>query len=202
MKKLIVITILWIVLYILTVIFVMLLPEEYTGILNKHKEEPEYQVEICQPIMVYEIPEYLFDDPEIVMTNEVEIATPSSAIEEPAKATLLVDEVIMVFMPSGPHLTMQSGTFNGPSGKETYYNLDMSRCVSIMRSIGFSEEEYPYWVRSDGAKMLGDYVMCAAELNTRPRGTVLKTSMGEAIVCDTGSFAYSNPYQIDIAVNW
>lgn len=100
------------------------------------------------------------------------------------------------------HLTMQSGVFDGPSGKETYYNLDMSGVVSIMRGLGFSEEEYPYWVREDGAKMLGDYVMVACELNIRPRGTIIKTSMGEAIVCDTGSFAYSNPYQIDIAVTW
>jgi hypothetical protein len=68
--------------------------------------------------------------------------------------------------------------------------------------LGFSEEEYPYWVREDGAKMLGDYVIVACELNIRPRGTIIKTSMGEAIVCDTGSFAYSNPYQIDIAVTW
>ena len=28
------------------------------------------------------------------------------------------------------HLTKQSGVFNGPSGKETYYNLNMSGVVS------------------------------------------------------------------------
>lgn len=101
-----------------------------------------------------------------------------------------------------PHLTSVLGVFDGPSGKETYYNLDMSGVVSIMRSNGYSEEEYPYWVREDGVKMFGDYVMCAAELNSRPRGTILETSLGTAIVCDTGEFVYNNPSQIDICVTW
>lgn len=100
------------------------------------------------------------------------------------------------------HLTKQSGVFNGPSGKETYYNLNMSGVVSIMRSMGYSEEEYPYWVREDGVKMLGDYVMCAAAFNIRPRGSIVETSLGTALVCDTGGFAYYNETQIDIAVSW
>ncbi len=104
--------------------------------------------------------------------------------------------------PLDKHLTRSGGVFNGPSGKETYYNLKMSGVVNIMRNQGFSEEEYPYWVRDDGAKMLGDYVMVAADFNTRPRGTILETSLGTAIVCDTGTFAQSNPTQVDIAVDW
>ena len=36
----------------------------------------------------------------------------------------------------GPVLTASAGTINGPSGKETYYNLNMSGVVSIMRSLG------------------------------------------------------------------
>ena len=50
--------------------------------------------------------------------------------------------------------------------------------------------------------MLGDYIMVAANLKTYPRGSIIKTSLGMAIVCDTGTFAKRNPYQIDIAVNW
>ena len=100
------------------------------------------------------------------------------------------------------HLTKQSGVFNGPSGKETYYNLNMSGVVSIMRGMGYSEEEYPYWVREDGVKMLGDYVMCAAAFSIRPRGSIVETSLGTALVCDTGGFAYYNETQIDIAVSW
>lgn len=84
--------------------------------------------------------------------------------------------------------------FNGR--KETYYNLDMSGCVSIMRSLGNSDE---YWIRSDGCKMLGDYIMCAANLSIYPRGSLVETSLGTAIVVDTG---YLDSNQIDIAVSW
>ena len=103
---------------------------------------------------------------------------------------------------NGPTLNRSCGTIQGPSGKETYYNLDMSGVVRIMRARGFSEEEYPYWVRSDQVDMLGNYVICAADLNVHPRGSLVETSLGTGLVCDTGSFALSNPYQIDIAVEW
>ena len=99
-------------------------------------------------------------------------------------------------------LTKSMGVNQGPSGKETYYNLKMSGVVDIMRDMGFSEEEYPYWVREDGVKMLGDYVMVAADLDKRPRGTLVESSLGMAIVCDTGGFVNSNPWQLDIAVTW
>lgn len=102
----------------------------------------------------------------------------------------------------GPILTKNKGVIIGPSGKETYYNLNMSGVVKIMRNAGFSEEEYPYWVREDGVKMLGNYVMVAASFELYPRGSFVKTSLGEAIVCDTGGFADSNPTQLDIAVTW
>lgn len=103
---------------------------------------------------------------------------------------------------SGAVLSPQAGVVQGPSGKETYYNLDMSGVVSIMRQIGYDEANYPYWVRNDGCKMLGDYIMVAADLNLRPRGSVIECSLGTALVCDTGGFAASNPYQLDIAVTW
>lgn len=103
---------------------------------------------------------------------------------------------------NGPVLTPSAGTVMGPSGKETYYNLDMSGVVSIMRNLGYDSKNYPYWARDDGCKMLGDYIILAANLNTRPRGTILPTSLGMGIVCDTGGFAYSNPTQLDIATQW
>lgn len=102
----------------------------------------------------------------------------------------------------GAVISKSAGTVSGPSGKETYYNLPMSGVVSIMRSMGFSESEYPYHVREDGVKMLGNYVMVAADLSLRPRGSLIMTSVGVGIVCDTGSFAYSNHTQLDIATNW
>ena len=99
----------------------------------------------------------------------------------------------------GPVLSKGRGVNYGPSGKETYYNLNMSTVVSIMRSMGYTGE---YWVRDDGCKMLGEYIMVAANLNLRPRGSIVETSLGDAIVCDTGGFAKRNPTQIDIAVTW
>ena len=104
--------------------------------------------------------------------------------------------------PASEHLTKQGGVFYGVSGKETYYNLNMSRCVQIMREMGYTEEEYPYWIREDGVKMLGDYVMVAADFSIRPRGTILETSLGTAIVVDTGSFARHDSTMLDICVSW
>ena len=103
---------------------------------------------------------------------------------------------------NGRRISPGAGTIMGPSGKETYYNLNMSVCVSVMRRMGFSEEEYPYEVRSDGVKTLGGLVMCAANLNLRPRGSLIETSVGPGIVVDTGGFARRNPKQLDICVNW
>lgn len=102
----------------------------------------------------------------------------------------------------GPVLTARNGTIQGPSGKETYYNLPMQGVVRIMRNMGFSESEYPYWVRDDGCKMLGNCVMVAANLNVHPRGSVVETSRGLGLVCDTGGFARNNPYQLDLATAW
>ncbi len=103
---------------------------------------------------------------------------------------------------TGDVLSKSKGVVNGPSGKESYYNLNMTKIVSAMRSAGYSEEEYPYWIREDGVKMLGQYVMVAANYEIRPRGTIIESSLGYAIVCDTGGFAKRNPTQIDVAVNW
>ena len=99
----------------------------------------------------------------------------------------------------GTVLNPRNGSIIGPSGKETYYNLPMQGVISIMRAAGFN---YEYWIRSDGVKMYGDYVMIAADLSIRPRGSLVPTSLGMGIVCDTGTFIYTNPTQIDIAVAW
>ena len=91
------------------------------------------------------------------------------------------------------------GTVMGPSGKETFYNLDMSGVIAIMQSMGYYAD---YWVREDGVKMYGDYIMVAANLSIRPKGTIVQTSLGMGIVVDTGGFAATNPYQLDIATTW
>lgn len=100
---------------------------------------------------------------------------------------------------NGSVLTPSAGVNYGPSGKETYYNLNMSGVISIMRGMGYTGE---YWVRNDGCKMLGNYIMVAANLSVHPRGSLVETSLGTGIVCDTGGFAAGNPNQLDIATTW
>jgi superfamily II DNA/RNA helicase len=130
-------------------------------------------------------------------------AAPQESTEytpEPAPAAPQA-EVQAVPQPSGGAgvLSRSAGRINGPSGEETYYNMDMSGVVQIMRSMGNNDE---YWVRADGVKMLGNYVMVAANLSVRPRGSLVPTSLGTGIVCDTGGFAAANPTQLDIATAW
>ena len=98
------------------------------------------------------------------------------------------------------HLTKQNGVFFYNGKRESYYNLDMSGVVKKMHQLGFKGE---YSIRSDGAKLFDGKVMIAADLSVYPKGTVLYTSLGKSIVCDTGGFVHqygSNAF--DIATNW
>ena len=99
----------------------------------------------------------------------------------------------------GSCLTPSGGVYYGPTGKETYYNLNMNGVVSNAQAQGIQGE---YWIREDGVKMYGDYVIVAANLDTHPRGSTVETSLGTGIVLDTGGFAASDPNQVDIAVDW
>lgn len=95
-------------------------------------------------------------------------------------------------MPSGGGvLTPSSGVnwFNGR--KETYYNLNMSGVVANAKNMGI---EGDYWVRGDGVKMYGGYVIVAAQMD---KGTIIDTSLGAGIVLD-----YCPAGTIDIAVSW
>lgn len=97
-------------------------------------------------------------------------------------------------------LTKTKGTVIGPSGKETYYNLNMNKCIATMRERGNND---PYWIRHDGAKMLGNYVMVAADLNQHPRGSLVPTSLGTGIVVDTGKFVHNGSgVNLDICTAW
>ena len=93
----------------------------------------------------------------------------------------------------GGVLTPSSGVnwFNGR--KEMYYNLDMSQVVANAHAMGIQGD---YYVRADGVKMLGGYVMAAS--SDLPKGTIVETSLGTAIVVDAGCASGV----IDIAVTW
>lgn len=92
---------------------------------------------------------------------------------------------------SGGKLTAQGGVNYYNNQKETYYNLDMSGVISNAQSQGI---EGNYWVRSDGVKMYGDYVIVASQ---HDKGTVIDTSLGQGIVLD-----YCPSNSVDIAVAW
>ena len=113
----------------------------------------------------------------------------------------------------GRTLNSYDGTVDGPSGKETYYNLSMKKIAKESQPGGWIYNEAfqngfadnlssNVWVRDDGVKMMGNYVMVAANLSVHPRGSLVATSLGIGVVVDTGKFAISNPNQIDIATTW
>ena len=101
--------------------------------------------------------------------------------------------------PTGDVLTPSAGVNYFGGIMETYYCLDMTGVVQIMRSMGYDEASYPYWVRGDGVKMFGDFVMVAADFGQFPRGSIVQTSLGTGIVCDTGSGGWN---WFDIATDW
>ena len=132
-------------------------------------------------------------------TTTAATTTVATTAETTTTVEETVEEVVEEPWYDGPVLTPSAGVIDGPSGRETYYNLDMSGVLSIMYDLGYN---YTYWVRSDGVKMFGDYVMVAADLNIRPRGSLVETSLGTGIVVDTGGFIYGDCYQLDIATCW
>ena len=92
---------------------------------------------------------------------------------------------------SSSRLTRSSGVNYYNGNKETYYNLDMSGVISNAQSMGIQGN---YWIRDDGVKMYGDYVIVAAQMD---KGTIISTSLGTGIVLD-----YCPAGTIDIATNW
>lgn len=105
--------------------------------------------------------------------------------------------VSTVAVPAEGCLTASKGVHMGPSGRETWYDLPMGGVIDIMRGLGYTEEEYPYWVREDGVRMFGSFVMVAVDTYKLPKGTIIDTSLGEAMCVD-----HCPAGNIDIAVTW
>ena len=95
-------------------------------------------------------------------------------------------------------LTASAGriTFNGHS--ETYYSLPMKRVVA--RADDRYQTNNVYWIRDDGCKMYGPFVIVAADFGTYPYGSIVGTSRGLGIVLDTHTA--SDRGLIDIATTW
>lgn len=151
--------------------------------------EPEVAPEaFSEPETTPEVAPEAAPEPEVTPESDTPLESAPESTPEPAPAPQ-----------AGPVLNARNGRIQGPSGEETYYNLNMNRVVSNMHNMGFEGE---YWVRDDGVKMFGDYVMVAADLDVHPRGSLVETSLGTGIVCDTGEFAKTNHHQLDIATSW
>ena len=151
--------------------------------------EPVYETPAPEPTWTPE-PEWTELAPEQTWNEPVETWTdPAQTWTDPAASY------------SGATLNASNGTIQGPSGKETYYNLNMNGVVANAKGAGV---EGDYWVREDGAKMLGNYVLAACDVTgaVHSRYDIVSTSLGDAICADTGYFAYSDPYQIDLATAW
>ena len=92
---------------------------------------------------------------------------------------------------NGSGLTRSAGVNYYNGNKETYYNLNMSGVVANAQNMGIDGS---YWVRDDGVKMYGDYVIVAAQMD---KGSIIQTSLGTGIVLD-----YCPANSIDIATTW
>lgn len=180
--------------YIFSFMIVLFLVFQMTFLVSIQREEVTQVNNIWEPVIDNPF-DYLIGETELPIDIVDEIVVIEEELPAKEDKPIVGDYV-------GDRLTSKSGLYYGASGLESYYNLPMDGVVRIMRELGYNDIDFPYWVREDGVKMLGDYVMVAADLETRPRGTILETSLGMAIVCDTGEFARSNPTQLDIAVEW
>ena len=134
----------------------------------------------------------------IIYRDNNNIAEEEQVIEEILDEE--VDKIIKAEETIASSVLTKRGGINYFDGhKETYYNLPMKKVVSNAHNKGL---EGDYWEREDGAKMLGDYIMIAANQDVHPYGSIVATSLGLGIVVDTGDFAKTNKEQIDIATNW
>ena len=110
--------------------------------------------------------------------------------------------VLLIPMTAQAKLNKRNGVNYYKGTKETYYNLPMDRIFERAdRNFG---KHHKKWVREDGVKMYGPYVVLAVNYRKYPYGTTdIPTSLGLGIALDTGAFATEdNLDQVDIAVNW
>ena len=152
--------------------------------INNLQSEPKEVVRVEKDVIV----EYHY----VNLTEKV----PTDVIEESEDE--IVEEIEEKILPTLV-LSESLGRVQGPQEEETYYNLPMDRVVRTMRNMGYEENDYPYYETENGIKMLGDFIMVAADLSKYPRGTIVQTSLGQGMVCDTGEDLSG---VIDIAVNW
>ena len=94
-------------------------------------------------------------------------------------------------------LTAVKGVNNFCGHTEKYYNLSMRKVVKRAQDMGIPCE---YWVREDGVKMFGPWVICAAHPSVT-RYTRIDTNLGPGIVLDYNT-VYTDKTLIDIVTAW
>lgn len=159
-------------------------------------EERAVEVEIAEETVVESVDESVDETP----TEETPSETPANASQSPEEVTveeILTEDIETPY--SVLNKRMGVNYFNGQ--RETYYNLRMTGVIRLLDDMGIPHGEY--WVRDDGAKMLGEYIMLATDTNRIPKGTIWETSLGTGMIVDhcSGSESYSGVW-IDVAVNW
>lgn len=169
--------------------------EEYNSSLEEYKQEQNTLFEELQK----QLDDFKDDiQDEIDRIDEdieaVEIAKAEARQKRQAQVTYTP-----TYTASTDGLTARGGVNNYEGHRESYYNLDMSRVVNTAQNNGIQGE---YWVRDDGVKMLGDYVIVSANQGLYPYGSTVETSLGTGIVIDTGSFINTYPEGYDIATDW
>jgi hypothetical protein len=93
-------------------------------------------------------------------------------------------------------LTAKLGTIQFEGHKETWYDLPMQKVVKSAQNIGIPCE---YWVREDGVKMFGQWVIIAAH-PSKIKYSRVQTSLGEGIILDVHEV--DDTELIDIATDW
>ena len=94
-------------------------------------------------------------------------------------------------------LTARAGkiTYNGHT--ESWYDLPMQKVIE--RSDAATGLSDMYWIRGDGVRMYGQWVIVAAHPSVT-RYSLVETSLGTGIVLDRHTVPDANLY--DIATDW
>ena len=93
-------------------------------------------------------------------------------------------------------LTASLGRIQFQDHTETWYNRPMGKVVQRAKDMGIPAE---YWVREDGVKMFGPWVILASHPSVT-RYTRIQTSLGEGIILDR--HCVDDPDLYDVAVSW
>lgn len=93
-------------------------------------------------------------------------------------------------------LTATLGRISYSGHTETWYDLPMSKVVANAQEVGIPCE---YWVRDDGVKMFGEWVIVASHPSVT-RYSFVDTSLGLGIILDRHEMP--DKYLYDIATDW